>query len=133
MREAVRSQLVQIPNFARSSAGWHGLRNAYREPERLGVDRWLAMIAAWHTHRGAACIANAGTALTVDVIDAQGQHLGGIIAAGRAEQQSAILGPPRFDVRTTPAAAGKGLGTQPSHIVRQAPQPPSPTANQRQR
>src|SRR3546814_5490867 len=87
LSEAVRSQLVQIPNFARSSAGWHGLRNAYREPERLGVDRWLAMIAAWHTHRGAACIANAGTALTVDVIDAQGQHLGGIIAAGLAAQQ----------------------------------------------
>src|SRR3546814_2884863 len=43
LSEAVRSQLVQIPNFARSSAGWHGLRNAYREPERLGVDRWLAI------------------------------------------------------------------------------------------
>src|SRR3546814_16303281 len=53
LSEAVRSQLVQIPNFARSSAGWHGLRNAYREPERPGVDRWLALIAAWQTHRGA--------------------------------------------------------------------------------
>src|SRR3546814_3517493 len=82
---AVRSQLVQIPNFARSSAGWHGLRNAYLEPERHGVDRWLAMIAAWHTHRGAACIANDCTALTVSAIDAHDKHPGGLIAAGHAK------------------------------------------------
>src|SRR3546814_20682796 len=84
LSEAVRSQLVQIPNFARSSAGWHGLRNAYREPERLGVDRWLAMIAAWPTHRGAACVANAVTALPFHVIDAPSHHPGGILPTGPA-------------------------------------------------
>src|SRR3546814_17188646 len=77
------------------------------------------MIAAWHTHRGAACIANAGTALTVDVIDAQGQHLGGIIAAGLAAQQNAILGTTRFEVRTTRADDGKVLGTNTESCVRQ--------------
>jgi type III pantothenate kinase len=59
-----------------------GIRNAYREPATLGVDRWLAMLAA-HAHPGGrVCVVNCGTAVTVDIVDAAGMHLGGLIVPG---------------------------------------------------
>lgn len=93
---AVRSRYAVAPQFARSAAAWRGLHSAYREPQRLGVDRWLAMIAAWQMHRGGACVVDAGTALTVDVVSADGCHQGGIIAAGVQAQLRAVLGATRF-------------------------------------
>jgi type III pantothenate kinase len=60
----------------------HGVRIAYAEPASLGVDRWLAMIAAWNRVSGAACVVSAGTAVTFDAIDVTGRHLGGFIWPG---------------------------------------------------
>ena len=118
--EALRSRYGIAPRFARSTATWRGLKNAYREPERLGIDRWLAMIAAWHEHRGAACVVDAGTALTADVIDASGQHLGGFIAAGLETQQRAILGATRFATRDVDGTQFRaGLGNDTESCVRQ--------------
>jgi type III pantothenate kinase len=54
----------------------------YREPARLGVDRWLAVIAAWHHCRRACVVADVGTALTVDFLDAKAVHHGGMIVPG---------------------------------------------------
>jgi type III pantothenate kinase len=60
----------------------HGVRIAYEDPASLGVDRWLAMIAAWGSISGAACVVSAGTAVTFDAIDVTGRHLGGFIWPG---------------------------------------------------
>ena len=59
-----------------------GVRNAYREPRLLGVDRWLAVIAAHATIDGDCCIADVGTAATFDAVTASGEHLGGFIVPG---------------------------------------------------
>ena len=59
-----------------------GVTNAYREPARLGVDRWLTLVAAWARNSGPACVVDCGTAVTVDVLDDQGVHLGGLIVPG---------------------------------------------------
>lgn len=67
-----------------------GVRCGYTDPHQLGVDRWLAMLAAYQTHRGALCIADIGTALTIDAVMADGQHLGGLIVPGLAMMQSAL-------------------------------------------
>lgn len=56
------------------------LRVAYVQPQRLGVDRWLAMLAARARGDTPVLLASVGSALTVDAIDAAGQHLGGLIA-----------------------------------------------------
>jgi type III pantothenate kinase len=61
-----------------------GVRNAYREPTQLGTDRWAGLIAAWHLVRGAALVVNAGTAVTVDALTAQGVFRGGVILPGLA-------------------------------------------------
>lgn len=118
--DAVRTQFGRAPQFARSRAQWQNLHNKYREPERLGVDRWLAMIAAWDEQAGAACIVDAGTALTADVIDGQGRHQGGFIAAGLATQQRAVLGATRFATRDVEAMAYRpDLGDDTESCVRQ--------------
>lgn len=109
----------QQPRFARSAAQHQGLVNGYADPQRLGVDRWLAMFAAWCTTRGACVVADAGTALTVDIIDASGQHLGGIIAAGLHTSEQAVLGATRFPAREKPLAIHAGLGLDTEACVRQ--------------
>lgn len=58
------------------------LQNGYLAAERLGADRWAALVAAWHHCQGPACIVDAGTALTLDLLAANGRHLGGYIVPG---------------------------------------------------
>lgn len=54
------------------------LQIAYAEPAHLGVDRFLAMLGV--CGGGPALVVGVGTALTIDLIDAQGRHRGGRIA-----------------------------------------------------
>lgn len=68
--------------FARSEKSAYGIINSYRQPRRLGVDRWAAMIGARSESKSALCVVDAGTAVTIDAIDRQGQHLGGQIIPG---------------------------------------------------
>jgi type III pantothenate kinase len=57
-----------------------GITVGYLEPWRLGVDRFVAAIGAHHLFPGKAlCVIGVGTAMTVDLITAQGRHLGGAI------------------------------------------------------
>lgn len=65
-----------------------GVTNGYDDPKKLGVDRWLAMIAAFDRVQGPACIIDCGSAVTVDVIDADGRHLGGLVFPGLRRMQS---------------------------------------------
>ncbi|MDX1497541.1 MAG: type III pantothenate kinase [Salinisphaeraceae bacterium] len=88
------------PDFIHTTAEACGVTNAYAKPEKLGVDRWLAVIAAHHRGKGAACVVDAGTCLTFDVVDAKGKHLGGLIAPGVASQRSAVWG--KTQVRAQP-------------------------------
>ncbi len=59
-----------------------GLINAYEQPEKLGVDRWLGMIATFNQYQSAFCLVGCGTAITVDLVDNSGKHLGGLISPG---------------------------------------------------
>ena len=60
---------------------WRGLKLAYAEPGRLGVDRWLTLVALCGRKR-AAIIVDVGTALKIDALDAGDRHLGGYILPG---------------------------------------------------
>ena len=79
---ACRETIGRPPEFASSTDTAAGVRNGYSNPAQLGVDRWLAVIGAFHRHRDACCVVDAGTALTIDGVDATGQHLGGFIVPG---------------------------------------------------
>lgn len=69
-------------NFARTAAAAAGVRNSYADPARMGVDRWLAMLAAWQRLRQPCCIVDCGSAITVDLLDTEGRHEGGYILPG---------------------------------------------------
>jgi type III pantothenate kinase len=65
-----------------SQASQCGVTNGYADPAQLGVDRWAALIGAWHLARGACLVVNAGTATTADRLSSQGRFRGGIILPG---------------------------------------------------
>jgi type III pantothenate kinase len=67
------------------------LTNGYLDPSLLGADRWLAVIGAWTTARSALCVVDAGTAVKVDSVDANGLHLGGLIVPGIHMMREALL------------------------------------------
>ena len=79
------------PWFARSTAQCGAVRNSYREPARMGVDRWLAMLAAWQRVQGRVWVVDAGSALTVDLLSDSGRHEGGYIIPGPALMERALL------------------------------------------
>lgn len=116
---ALQGRYGVVPAFARTQAECAGLRMSYPQPERLGVDRWLMMLALWQEGGGAFGVAGAGTALTYDAVDAQGQHLGGFIAAGLATHLQAVLGATRFATTDLGIAYTDGLGRDTEACVRQ--------------
>jgi type III pantothenate kinase len=96
-----------------------GVRNAYREPATLGVDRWLAIVGAANHHGMPVVIWDLGTASTLDAVDAQGRHLGGLIYPGpatmlRALQRDTRLSVPNVVPGALPGEAGtSGPGVAP--------------------
>lgn len=83
LASAVRRTAGVDPQFLASSRRAAGVTTRYREPWRLGVDRFAAAIAAHHFagERGV-CVVNAGTTLTIDLVDRHGVHRGGFILPG---------------------------------------------------
>jgi type III pantothenate kinase len=95
-REAQVAQVVNrlfgsAPIWLRTPASACGVRNAYAEPHRLGVDRFLAMVAAYADGFAPCVVASAGTALTLDALAADGRHLGGLIAPGPLLMQRSLI------------------------------------------
>lgn len=76
---------------ARSLPALAGVRIAYAQPQRLGVDRFLALLAA-HAREAArpALVCGVGTALTLDLLAADGNHLGGRIAPSPTVMREAL-------------------------------------------
>lgn len=70
------------PVAVRSEREFDGLVNGYAEPATFGIDRWSALIGARAHHDGALCVIDSGTATTVDVVRADGRHIGGAILPG---------------------------------------------------
>lgn len=68
-----------------------GVEIAYAEPARLGVDRWLALIAAHQGSAGPVLIVDAGTAVTFDLLLSSGRHLGGLILPGIEMMRNSLL------------------------------------------
>lgn len=83
---AARIERVQTPRAAL------GIETSYDEPARLGIDRFLALAAAWRRGAAPALVVGAGTAVTLDALDRDGRHLGGWIAPSPRLMCDAVLG-----------------------------------------
>lgn len=67
-----------------------GIRLAYLDPNQLGADRLAALIAANEKYSGNKCIVDCGTAITIDALDVNGMHRGGVIVPSLTSMQQAL-------------------------------------------
>ena len=70
------------PRWASSTRSQAGVSNRYDDPSQLGIDRWAALIGARRLSSDPCVVVNAGTAMTVDALTAEGEFIGGIIVPG---------------------------------------------------
>lgn len=89
------------PRFATVARACGGVTIQYPDPARLGPDRWLAMLAGFRCARGSCVIVDSGTALTIDLLDAGGLHLGGYIMPGLETSRAALTR--NTSIRLSPA------------------------------
>lgn len=94
--------------FVRTPAAEGALRIAYADPARLGVDRFLALLAASGRDDGPWVIVSVGSAVTADVLAADGAHLGGLILPTEAAMREALAA--RFPALDLPPGEVHALG-----------------------
>lgn len=95
-----------------------GVSNAYKEPKRLGVDRWLGVVAAHHLIEGDVVVVDAGTAIKVDIVNKDGRHLGGYIAPGLAMMEAALISnTARIRYSESEVGIGEGLPNSTARAV----------------
>jgi type III pantothenate kinase len=82
LKQQLQSQFSVPIRLAQVSSTHGELSCAYEDPQSLGVDRWLAMSAAYHQFSEPLMVVDAGSAITIDIIGPGGQHIGGYIAPG---------------------------------------------------
>lgn len=82
------------------------VRNGYIEPGALGIDRWLAITGAVDRYGKPVVIWDLGTATTIDVVDENGQHVGGMIYPGPTTMLKSLGSETRLNVPTDLSAAG---------------------------
>ena len=124
IKRRVQEQLMDLwdvmPQWVVASEAEAGLRNGYDHPTRLGADRWVAMIGAYHRMRSDGpprpmVVVMVGTAVTVEAVDADGKFLGGIILPGHGimlralESGTAGLHVPTGEVRKFPTNTSDAL------------------------
>lgn len=68
--------------FIASSRNCCGLTSSYHNPGQLGVDRWMAMAAAFQSTLDPVIVVDCGTAVTIDLVNENGVFVGGVILPG---------------------------------------------------
>jgi type III pantothenate kinase len=94
---------ARVERLATPANGF-GVTCGYADPTRLGIDRWLALVAAHGHGAGAKLVAGLGTALTIDALTGEGEHLGGLIAPAPELMQRALV---QATGRVRPAQPGR--------------------------
>ena len=111
LADLVHERLAVRLEFVQASASACGVISAYTSPGKLGADRWAALIGAHALEPKDYCIVDAGSTVTMDLLRADGRHLGGYIAPGR---------------EMSLAAMAKGTAELASRIKDQSGQPHGP-------
>jgi type III pantothenate kinase len=102
------------PVFAKTSDDCGGVKNSYQDASKMGVDRWLAMIAAYKKVNKAVVVVDCGSAITVDYVSAKGLHQGGYIIPGLRLMRESLMhntAQVRFDQDRTGMAMRPGVNT----------------------
>ena len=78
------------PRWLAAEAHQLGVRNSYANPQQLGVDRWMGLLAARRRTQAPTLVVSVGTAMTVDALSGDGVFLGGLIVPGITMMQQAL-------------------------------------------
>lgn len=120
LMEVLRGGFGLTPVCAEPARELAGVVNGYEEYERLGLDRWLALVAGYQLARKACLVIDLGTAVTSDFVDAAGLHLGGFICPGIPLMRNQLRTHTRR-IRYDDAAAARALaGLGPGHSTAEA-------------
>jgi type III pantothenate kinase len=120
--EALAGKLGLPLTWLCSTAAACGVTNSYDTPEQLGADRWAALIGARALHGGACVVAVAGTATTIDALDASGRFRGGLILPGLALMRPrSPATPPTCRMPTAVSGRCRPTPTTPSSAARCTP------------
>ncbi|MDR2838858.1 MAG: type III pantothenate kinase [Azonexus sp.] len=106
LRQCLGERAAQLEEI-RSSASCAGVSNHYHHPERLGVDRWCALIGARARTTAPCLVVMAGTATTIDSLDSHGNFPGGLILPGSDLMRRALAN----DTADLPLAQGHWSAT----------------------
>ena len=87
---ALLAQHEIVPQWLETTSRFAGVENTYANPQQLGVDRWMALLAARQRTESAVLIVSVGTAMTVDALSAEGRFIGGLIVPGVRLMQHAL-------------------------------------------
>jgi len=79
------------PEFPKTATMSLGISVTYEYPSQFGVDRYLAMVAAYELVKGGVQVVDCGTAVTVDAVDEKGRHQGGVIMPGIEMMKHALI------------------------------------------
>ena len=90
LAEWCKARWGRSPQLIESMAQFADVRNGYRDPAQLGADRWAALVAAREMVNGDVVVVDCGTAVTLDWLDARGEHRGGVIFPGLALQRASL-------------------------------------------
>lgn len=77
--------------FVKSEYEQLGVTNGYEDCSKLGVDRWMALLAAFHYYDKAVCVIDCGSAITIDGLRQSGEHIGGFILPGMDMMEDTLL------------------------------------------
>ena len=107
---------IRVPCFTKNISNACVVSNGYTDASKLGVDRWAAIIAAHHHYSGMKCVVDSGTALTLDIVDEDGRHHGGLIVPGYELMLNSLLsGTDQINVQS--AVSNEGLGADTTEAV----------------
>lgn len=116
LRILVQRELGKEVELVTAATDVEGIRNAYGQPAQLGSDRWAALIAAHQRWPGYLCVIDAGSALTLDLVRPDGQHLGGYILPGLDMMQNCLF--ERTAIPLSPGSVSLASSTQPGNSTR---------------
>jgi type III pantothenate kinase len=107
--ESLEKELLRVladrygrkPDIVTATRSCCGVTSAYTDPAQLGVDRLLGMAAGWNRVKGACLVVDCGTAVTLDMVDQDGQHLGGQLIPGLRLMVDSLVAGTRLAVTPT--------------------------------
>ena len=91
LHEITQNKTLEPENVSFIEKEFNGLKTSYIKTEQMVIDRWISMVACWERYQSSLCVVSCGTALTIDSIDHEGNHLGGYILPGVDLMQQSLI------------------------------------------